>query len=75
MMMTENFEYFSNCGFANQAVLTMNSIMKNIQIRKIDFTRLQKSYQMKEHERKNMNDASNNESESVFILSTMPNKT
>lgn len=51
----------------------MNGILENIHIRKNEFTKLQKVYQMKEHEKKTMNQACNNECDSVFILGNMPN--
>ena len=50
-----------------------NGVFENIYVKKNDYSKLQRNYQIKDHERKKQNEVTNNEFEGVFILSCMPN--
>ncbi len=51
----------------------MNSLLENIYLKKTNFGKFAKTYQMKDYEKKEMNLASNNEWENIYILPDMPN--
>lgn len=53
--------------------MIINGIFENILLKKNDYSKLQRNYQIKNHERKKQNEVTNNEFEGVFILGCMPN--
>ncbi len=48
-------------------------MFENLHLKKNDYSKLTRNYQIKDHERKKQNEVTNNEFEGVFILNCMPN--
>lgn len=67
-MVCENYDSFINSNMQNQVSLIINGVYDNIALKKLDYNQLHKNYQMRNHERKKMNEVTNNEYEGVFIL-------